>query len=75
VLSWVVWDSRTIRWNASPVGTQTRFALYVAWTPREFMSEVELATKLEIFEQRKGTTGWAVRPLFRLVYYAEGAPG
>ena len=55
-----VFDSRTIHWNASPVGKQTRFVQYVAYTPRSLMSEEDIRIKHQIFKDRKGTTGWAV---------------
>ena len=33
---------------------------YVAYSPRSMMSEEDLTKKLELFRERKGTTGWAV---------------
>ncbi|ORY60782.1 uncharacterized protein BCR38DRAFT_374424 [Pseudomassariella vexata] len=54
----IVWDSRTIHWNASPAGDQTRFVSYVCYAPRSFLSEAGLARKFEIFQSRKGTTHW-----------------
>ncbi|ROW00090.1 hypothetical protein VSDG_03550 [Cytospora chrysosperma] len=54
----IVWDSRLIHWNSSPVGEQIRFATYVCYCPRSFMSEEDMACKLELFRQRKGTTHW-----------------
>lgn len=53
-----MWDSRTVHWNASPVGKQTRFATYVCYAPRELMDAAGLAKKLEVFRSRKGTTHW-----------------
>lgn len=55
----MLWDSRTVHWNCSPVGTQTRFATYVCYCPRSHMSEEMLQHKLEnVFKVRKGTTHW-----------------
>lgn len=51
-----------MHWNASPTASQTRFVQYVAYSPRSLMSESDLSTKLQIFKDRKGTTGWAVSP-------------
>ena len=56
----ILWDSRTIHWNSSPVGEQTRFITYVCYCPREHMSEEMLSQKLEVFKARKGTTHWPV---------------
>lgn len=56
----ILWDSRTIHWNASPTGDQTRFVTYVCYCPRSMMSDKLLERKLEIFRQRKGTTHWPV---------------
>lgn len=56
----ILWDSRTIHWNTNPKGERTRFATYVCYCPRSFMTEEELEKKREIFEQRKGTTHWPV---------------
>lgn len=47
-----------MHWNCSPVGTQTRFVSYVCYSPRDKMSDAELATKLDVFKQRLGTTHW-----------------
>lgn len=58
-----VWDSRTIHWNASPVGDQTRFVTYVCYCPRSLMDPSELEKKLQVFRDRKGTTHWPVRDL------------
>lgn len=55
-----VWDSRTIHWNASPMGDQTRFVTYVCYCPRSLMSPAELAKKVEVFKGRKGTTHFPV---------------
>ncbi|WRT70419.1 uncharacterized protein IL334_007417 [Kwoniella shivajii] len=52
----ILWDSRTVHWNASPVGNQTRFVTYVCYCPREHMTASELETKGKIFKDRKGTT-------------------
>ncbi|KIR55925.1 hypothetical protein I315_01807 [Cryptococcus gattii Ru294] len=52
----ILWDSRTIHWNASPMGDQTRFVTYVCYCPRSLMSPAELAKKVEVFKGRKGTT-------------------
>ncbi|WVQ77253.1 hypothetical protein IAR50_006936 [Cryptococcus sp. DSM 104548] len=52
----ILWDSRTIHWNASPTGTQTRFATYICYSPRTHMSPTDLETKIDIFKARKGTT-------------------
>ncbi|KUI66788.1 hypothetical protein VM1G_02266 [Cytospora mali] len=54
----IVWDSRLIHWNSSPVGEQIRFTTYVCYCPRSLMSEEGLARKLELFKARKGTTHW-----------------
>lgn len=54
----ILWDSRLIHWNASPVGEQVRFTTYVCYCPRSLMAEEDLARKLEIFKQRKCTTHW-----------------
>ncbi|KAK7734774.1 hypothetical protein SLS63_004194 [Diaporthe eres] len=54
----ILWDSRLIHWNASPVGGQVRFATYVCYCPRALMDEAGLARKLEIFKARKCTTHW-----------------
>jgi len=56
----ILWDSRTIHWNASPVGAQIRHISYVCYCPRSLASEEELQRKLEVFQQRKGTTHWPV---------------
>ncbi|KAK6909667.1 hypothetical protein L486_00686 [Kwoniella mangroviensis CBS 10435] len=52
----ILWDSRTIHWNASPTGEQTRFVTYVCYCPKTLMSSEELAVKAQIFKDRKGTT-------------------
>ncbi|WWC91493.1 uncharacterized protein L201_006439 [Kwoniella dendrophila CBS 6074] len=52
----ILWDSRTIHWNASPTGEQTRFVTYVCYCPKSHMSADELAKKAQIFKDRKGTT-------------------
>ena len=65
----MVWDSRTIHWNASPTGIQTRFATYVCMCPRSMASEAALARKLEVFKARKGTTHW---PNMNIVFTDEG---
>ncbi|KAK4611586.1 hypothetical protein CLAFUW4_12679 [Fulvia fulva] len=54
----ILWDSRTIHWNCSPTGSQTRFISYVCYCPRNKMSQELLARKRDIFEARKGTTHW-----------------
>lgn len=54
----ILWDSRLIHWNASPVGAQVRFASYVCYCPRALMDEAGLARKLEVFKARKSTTHW-----------------
>ncbi|CZT15192.1 uncharacterized protein RCC_01073 [Ramularia collo-cygni] len=54
----ILWDSRTIHWNAAPTGEHTRFATYVCYCPKSWMSEPELEKKKEIFKARKGTTHW-----------------
>lgn len=64
----IVWDSRLIHWNSSPVGEQIRFATYVCYCPRSFMSEEDMACKLELFRQRKGTTHWPVSNPWWLAY-------
>lgn len=56
----ILWDSRTVHWNASPVGGQVRFATYVCYCPRALMGEEALARKLEIFKARKSTTHFPV---------------
>jgi len=56
----ILWDSRTIHWNASPTGERTRFITYVCYCPRDWMCEKDLEQKLEIFQARKGTTHWPV---------------
>ncbi|WVQ82428.1 hypothetical protein IAT38_004556 [Cryptococcus sp. DSM 104549] len=52
----ILWDSRTIHWNASPTGSQTRFVTYVCYCPRTLMSSDELSKKVQVFNDRKGTT-------------------
>lgn len=54
----IVWDSRTIHWNASPTGKQIRFATYVCYCPRSMASDEVLNAKKEVFAARKGTTHW-----------------
>ncbi|KAJ4417683.1 hypothetical protein N0V82_006044 [Gnomoniopsis sp. IMI 355080] len=54
----ILWDSRTIHWNVSPMGKQTRFATYVCYCPRSLMNDEDLARKQEIFQARKSTTHW-----------------
>ncbi|KKY37934.1 putative phytanoyldioxygenase [Diaporthe ampelina] len=54
----ILWDSRLIHWNASPVGARVRFAAYVCYCPRALMDEAGLARKLEVFRARKSTTHW-----------------
>lgn len=54
----ILWDSRTIHWNASPTGSQTRFVTYVCYCPRDQASDAVLARKLEVFREMKGTTHW-----------------
>lgn len=56
----IIWDSRTIHWNASPTAAQTRFISYVCYCPRRFMDAEGLERKLEVFKARKGTTHWPV---------------
>ncbi|ORY26760.1 hypothetical protein BCR39DRAFT_578472 [Naematelia encephala] len=48
----LLWDSRTIHWNCSPLGTQTRFCQYVTYVPRNLMTEKQLEQKLEVFRAR-----------------------
>lgn len=55
-----VWDSRTVHWNASPVGEQTRFVTYVCYCPKSMASEETLQGKKAVFDGRKGTTHWPV---------------
>lgn len=55
-----VWDSRTVHWNASPVGNQTRFVTYVCYCPKSMASEETLKDKKTVFDGRKGTTHWPV---------------
>lgn len=52
----ILWDSRLVHWNASPVGEQVRFATYVCYCPRGLMGEDGLRRKLEVFRERKSTT-------------------
>jgi hypothetical protein len=54
----ILWDSRTVHWNRSPTGTQTRFVSYVCYCPRDKMDADALADKLAIFRNREGTTHW-----------------
>lgn len=54
----ILWDSRTIHWNTSPTGTQTRHIAYVCYCPRSFASKEVLDKKVEVFKARKGTTHW-----------------
>jgi len=54
----ILWDSRTIHWNASPVGERTRFVTYVCYCPRSLMTQEQLDKKLEVFRAHKGTTHW-----------------
>ena len=56
----ILWDSRLVHWNASPVGAQVRFATYVCYCPRALMGEAGLARKLEVFRERKSTTHFPV---------------
>lgn len=56
----ILWDSRLVHWNASPVGERVRFAAYVCYCPRALMDEAGLARKLEVFRARKSTTHWPV---------------
>lgn len=60
----IVWDSRLVHWNASPVGGRVRFAAYVCYCPRSLMAEGDLARKLEVFRARKCTTHWPVSDEF-----------
>lgn len=48
----LLWDSRTIHWNCSPTGNQTRFCQYVTYVPRSFMTEEEIQEKLAVFRAR-----------------------
>lgn len=54
----ILWDSRTIHWNSSPVGEQTRFATYVCYCPRSMASAEALVEKRKVFERRGCTTHW-----------------
>jgi hypothetical protein len=63
----VVWDSRTVHWNASPVGEQTRFVTYVCYCPKSMASEEVLEGKKAVFDGRKGTTHWPVCYLNTLI--------
>lgn len=56
----ILWDSRTVHWNASPVAEQVRFAAYVCYCPRALMDGEGLARKLEVFRARKSTTHFPV---------------
>lgn len=59
----IIWDSRLIHWNSSPVGKQIRFATYVCYCPRSLASEEDLVRKLGVFKARKSTTHWPVSTL------------
>ncbi|KAL1413785.1 hypothetical protein Q8F55_001568 [Vanrija albida] len=54
----ILWDSRTVHWNQSPTGGNWRFATYICYAPRSFMSEAALAKKKAVFDDRLGTTHW-----------------
>jgi hypothetical protein len=56
----ILWDSRLVHWNASPVGAQVRFATYVCYCPRGLMGAAGLKRKLEVFRERKCTTHFPV---------------
>lgn len=56
----ILWDSRLVHWNASPVGSRVRFASYVCYCPRGLMGGDGLARKLEVFRERKSTTHFPV---------------
>ncbi|TXT06101.1 hypothetical protein VHUM_03574 [Vanrija humicola] len=54
----IIWDSRTVHWNASPTGSQIRFCSYVCFVPRAIATPAQLAQKWKVFEARKGTSAF-----------------
>jgi hypothetical protein len=58
----IVWDSRTPHYNISSSSTSSSsmptFAAYVCCIPVCAVSQENLKSKREAFEQRKGTTHW-----------------
>lgn len=65
----ILWDSRMIHWNSSPIGDQTRFITYVCYCPRSLMADDLLKEKLDTFRARKGTTHW---PQVRIIVDDQG---
>ncbi|KAL8279347.1 hypothetical protein RQP46_008159 [Phenoliferia psychrophenolica] len=54
----VVWDSRTIHFNAAPTGDRTRVVVYVCMAPASYASASTLERKAQVFEQRLASTHW-----------------
>lgn len=52
----ILWDSRTVHWNCSPVGTQPRLATYVCYCPRDVADEEAMERRLTLWRERKGST-------------------
>ncbi|GAA5821777.1 hypothetical protein JCM11251_001020 [Rhodosporidiobolus azoricus] len=54
----ILWDSRTVHWNRSPVADQLRVVVYVCMAPKAMASEEVLKKRAECFEKRLATTHW-----------------
>ncbi|GAA5900921.1 hypothetical protein JCM6882_005979 [Rhodosporidiobolus microsporus] len=54
----ILWDSRTIHWNRSPLEEQVRVVVYVCFAPKAMASEEVLRKRAECFKKRLATTHW-----------------
>ncbi|CAK7199273.1 hypothetical protein SEUCBS139899_001948 [Sporothrix eucalyptigena] len=65
----IIWDSRTIHYNALPETDQIRSIVYACYGPASLASKETLQKKKELFEKRKGTTHWP-----NMEVYPSGSP-
>lgn len=55
----VLWDSRTVHWGYAPTDNP-RMCVYVSYLPRSRGTAKQLDRKLQVFNQRRMTSHWAV---------------
>ncbi|KAH8897559.1 hypothetical protein GQ53DRAFT_802870 [Thozetella sp. PMI_491] len=61
----ILWDSRTVHYNALPQSDTVRSVLYVCYTPVSYASPEDLKMKKQLFQERIGTTHWPHANIFR----------
>ncbi|GAA5861975.1 hypothetical protein JCM1840_006894 [Sporobolomyces johnsonii] len=66
--SLILWDSRTIHYNAAPTGNQLRHVIYTCYAPRAWATLEALEQKKAAFENWSRTSHWPhiVVPLNRM---------